>query len=92
MLSSSKNRGHFYLSRICSQMLKISRSLVDLPDEMLICILNKLENVDVLLSFCGINNHRLERLINDKIFSDRLTFPSDIDRTKTILRRFCDSM
>lgn len=73
-------------------MLKISRSLVDLPDEMLICILNKLENVDVLLSFCGINNHRLKRLINDKIFSDRLTFPSDIDRTKTILRRFCDSM
>jgi len=92
MLSSSKNRAHIYLSRICSQMLKISRSLVDLPDEMLICILNKLENVDVLLSFCGINNHRLKRLINDKIFSDRLTFPSDIDRTKTILRRFCDSM
>jgi hypothetical protein len=51
--------------------------------------LNKLDNVDVLYSFFGINNERLDSITRKKIFSNILNFTSTIDNT-TILDRFCN--
>lgn len=72
-------------------MHRSSVYLLDLPDEILIYILNKLDNVDVLYSFYGIKNDRLERIVRDERFSNRLTFALNINPTR-ILRRFCDSI
>jgi hypothetical protein len=63
--------------------------LLDLPNEMLFNILNKLDNVDVLYSLFGINNERLDSMTCEKIFSNILNFTSIIDNT-TILDRFCN--
>src|SRR5271155_1781793 len=62
--------------------------LLDLPNEMLFYILNKLDNVDVLYSLFGINNERLDSIIRKKTFSNILNLTSTIDNT-TILDRFC---
>ena len=57
---------------------------------MLIYILNKLENVDVLYSFYGINNNRLERLVRSEKFSSQLKFTANVvDETK-VFDQFCD--
>jgi hypothetical protein len=63
--------------------------LLDLPNEMLFYILNKLDNVAVLYSLFGINNERLDSIIQRKNFSNILNFPSTIDNT-TIIDRFCN--
>lgn len=71
-------------------MNRSNLNLVDLPDEMLIYILNKLENVDVLYSFYGINNNRLERLVRSEKFSSKLKFTANVvDETK-VFDQFCD--
>jgi len=66
--------------------------LLDLPDEILLIILKKLSNIDVLYSLLNINNERLDILAQEKIFSSILNFVSldpisSIDRFK--LDRFC---
>jgi len=66
--------------------------LLDLPDEILLIILKKLDNIDVLYSLLDINNERLNILAEEKIFSNILNFVSidnisSIDRLK--LDRFC---
>jgi hypothetical protein len=66
--------------------------LLDLPDEILLIILKKLNNIDILYSLWNINNERLNTLAQEKIFSDILNFESidnisSIDRFK--LDRFC---
>jgi hypothetical protein len=48
--------------------------LLDLPNEILIIILKKLENVDILYSFFGICNQRLDNLIEDDGFTNILNF------------------
>lgn len=59
--------------------------LLDLPNELLLYILNKLDNVDVLYSLFGIHNQRLDCLIQEKTFSTSLNLTS---RNELILSRF----
>lgn len=69
--------------------------LLDLPNEMLITILKKLENVDVLYSFFNINHDRLYTLAMTDVFTNTLKFvmPSATDGYQSIsnpiLDRFC---
>jgi hypothetical protein len=46
--------------------------LTDIPDEILLFILNKLNNIEVLYSLIGINI-RLDKLVNDPVFTEHLT-------------------
>ncbi|CAF2059874.1 unnamed protein product [Rotaria magnacalcarata] len=69
--------------------------LNNLPDEILLIIFKKLDNLEILHSFQGVNE-RFNKIIYDPIFTSRLSFPqlsfnkyikkfsSDI-----ILNRFC---
>jgi hypothetical protein len=61
--------------------------LLDLPDEILLIILKKLNNIDVLYSLLNINNERLDILSQEKVFSNTLNFVS-IDNNSPI-DRFC---
>jgi hypothetical protein len=62
--------------------------ILDVPNEILIIILKKLGNVDVLYSLFGINNQRIDTLINNDLFTNVLNFviTSIIDHK---LDRFC---
>ncbi|CAF1417505.1 unnamed protein product [Rotaria sordida] len=69
--------------------------LNDLPDEILMIIFKKLNNLDVLYSLQGVNQ-RLNQIIHDPIFTSRLTFVKwfshnfiDLIFCDTILNRFC---
>jgi hypothetical protein len=61
--------------------------LLDLPDEILLVLLKKLNNIDVLYALCNINNKRLRILAQEKIFSNILSFVF-IDNISSI-DRFC---
>ncbi|CAF4181612.1 unnamed protein product, partial [Rotaria magnacalcarata] len=69
----------------------------DLPDEILMIILKKLWNIQVLYSLIGVNK-RLNAIVHDPIFSNRLTLMKDfsaysIDRLPdSILERFCSEI
>jgi hypothetical protein len=69
--------------------------LLDLPNEMLIGILRKLNNIDVLYSLSGINNCRLYRLAIANIFTNTLNFVTATSNdnynsiSDPILDRFC---
>ena len=65
--------------------------LLHLPDEILIIILKKLGNTDVLYSLFGIKNQRIDALVADDVFTSILNFvePSVID---VKLDRFCTSI
>ena len=69
-------------------------SIVALCDEMLLTILNKLNNTDVLYSLIGVNK-KLDKLVRDITFTrsiDLVTILSnkgDDSRPKSILDRFC---
>jgi hypothetical protein len=66
-------------------------NLLDLPDEILLIILKKLNNVDVLYSLFNIDVQRLNILAEEKTFSNTLDFLS-IDNTSIgqhKLDRFC---
>jgi len=72
-------------------------NILDLCDEILLIILNKLNNIDVLYSLIGVNR-KLDRLARD------ITFTQSVDlvaissnehngsRNKSILDRFCFSI
>jgi hypothetical protein len=66
--------------------------LLNLPDEILLIILKKLNNIDVLYSLLDIDNQRLNLLAQEEIFSNTLNFVS-IDNISSIdhhkLDRFC---
>ncbi len=47
--------------------------LNDLPDEILLLIFKNLNNLEVLYSFQGVND-RLNKIIQDPIFTNRLNF------------------
>ena len=73
--------------------------LVDLPNEILLIILKKLDNIDVLYSLLGINNQRLDIIAQEQIFTNRLNFVSILQSTDeisslpdSILDRFCISI
>lgn len=69
--------------------------LLDLPNEMLLSILKKLDNADVLYSLLGINNERLENIIRHESFSNILNIASMTQNTTinhSILDRFCNDI
>ena len=51
-------------------------NLLDLPDEILIILLKKLNNIDVLYSLLNIDNKRLQILAQEANFSNTLDFLS----------------
>jgi hypothetical protein len=74
-------------------MNQCSIHLLDLPDEVLLSILKKLDNVDVLYSLLGINNERLDSLAQEKIFTNTLNFVTTghiSSIINSILDRFCN--
>ncbi|CAF3007571.1 unnamed protein product [Rotaria sp. Silwood2] len=76
-------------------MSRSNVNLLDLPDEILLIILKKLNNIDVLYSFIDVNNEHLNSVAQEKIFSDTLNFVS-IDNVSAIdqekLDRFCQDI
>jgi hypothetical protein len=60
--------------------------LLDLPDEILLMILKKLNNVDVLYSLFDINNKRLNALVQENAFTNILKFVSG--RNYRLIDRF----
>jgi len=85
---------------ICSQryasksnMYRSNVHLLDLPNEILLIILKKLDNIDVLYSLSGINNQRLDSLAQEKIFTNVLnlvsaSMDSNYSIPPSILHRF----
>jgi hypothetical protein len=61
--------------------------LLDLPDEILLIILKKLNNIDVLYSLLDINNGRLNILAQENTFTNTLKFDSIDDIS--LINRFC---
>ena len=61
--------------------------LLDLSDEILFMILNKLSNIDVLYSLLDVNNGRLNILAQENIFTNVLNFVSIDDNS--LIDRFC---
>ncbi|CAF4656270.1 unnamed protein product, partial [Rotaria sp. Silwood2] len=72
--------------------------LNDLPNEILMIIFKKLNNLDVLYSLQGFNQ-RQNQIIQDRIFTSRVTFVKwfshnfiDLISCDTILNRFCSEI
>jgi hypothetical protein len=61
--------------------------LLDLPDEILLLILKKLNNVDVLYSLLDINNGRLNILAQQNTFTNILKIPTIYDYS--LINRLC---
>ncbi|CAF1613392.1 unnamed protein product [Rotaria magnacalcarata] len=61
--------------------------LLDLPDEILLIILKKLNNIDVLYSLLDVNNGRLNILAQENTFTNILKFPRRY--TYALIDRFC---
>ncbi|CAF3079648.1 unnamed protein product [Rotaria socialis] len=78
-------------------MVRSDVHLLDLPNEILLIIFRKLNNVDVLYSLSDINNERLAILAQDKIFTNILNFVSALTDDiylipASILDRFCSDI
>ena len=80
-------RCHYEKGQKKLNMNRHGAHLLDLPNEILLIILRKLNNLDVLYSLFDINNERLDVLVQEKIFSNTLDFGS-IDNHSPI-DRFC---
>lgn len=67
--------------------------LMNLPDEMIMRILNKLTNVDVLYSLMNVVNARLDRILHDTMFTKKIALVETTSCVKRlnekILDRFC---
>ena len=61
--------------------------LMDLPDEIIMLILKKLDNVDVLYSLMDVNA-RLDRILHDAMFTKKIDLSQKLSSEKT-LDRFC---
>jgi hypothetical protein len=65
---------------------------MNLPDEIIVIILNKLDNVEVLYSLTNVNT-QLNRIVNDSIFTTKITLMKSTGLTSTlpdtVLNRFC---
>ncbi|CAF3298665.1 unnamed protein product [Rotaria sp. Silwood2] len=70
-------------------------NLLDLPNEILIIILKKLDNMDVLYSIMNVGNQRLDNLVLEKTFTKTLNFVLTTSNDDifsiddSILNRFC---
>jgi len=73
-------------------------NLLDLPNEILVIILQKLNNIDVLYSLFDINNQRLDNIIQENILINTLNFvlttltDDTLSISDLILDRFCISI
>jgi hypothetical protein len=71
--------------------------LIDLPDELLLMIFNKLNSFQLLYSLMGINT-RLDKTLSDPIFTRNLTLLRHISNSvicplvDTVLDRFCSQI
>ncbi len=65
--------------------------LNDLPDEILMIIFQKLNNLEVLYSFQGVNQ-RLNKIVHDLIFTSHLTFFQYLSHNIIIDAFCCDMM
>jgi hypothetical protein len=80
---------------VVTNMNQCNINLLDLPNEILIIILQKLNNIDVLYSLFDINNHRLDNMIQENIFISTLNFvlttltDDTLSISDLILDRFC---
>ncbi|CAF4543965.1 unnamed protein product, partial [Rotaria sp. Silwood2] len=73
--------------------------LLDLPNDILFLILRKLNNIDVFYSLSGIDNQRLDNIVQHQISTNILNFVSISQSTdevsliaSIILDRFCASI
>jgi hypothetical protein len=71
----------------------MDHSFIQLPAEILLIILKKLNNCDVLYSLLGVNE-RLDSIVNNPIFTKHLTLTTPFNNlsyqfTDTIIHRFC---
>ncbi|CAF2998434.1 unnamed protein product [Rotaria sp. Silwood2] len=73
-------------------------NLLDLPNEILLIILKKLDNIDILYSLLDIDNQRLDIILQENIFTNTLNFvlttlTDDIySIADSILNRFCKNI
>jgi hypothetical protein len=71
--------------------------LTDIPDEILLLILNKLINIEVLYSLIGVNI-RLDKIASDPVFTEHLTLMTRSSNgvikslDVSILDRFCSNI
>lgn len=73
--------------------------LLDLPDEILLLILKRLESIDALYFLYGINTRRLHMLTQERIFTSILNFVSVSQSndqitpiSDSVLNRFCNKI
>jgi hypothetical protein len=72
--------------------------LIDLPNEILLIILQKLNNMDVLYSLLDVDNQRLDMIVQEKTFTNTLNFvlttitDDVLSIADSILDRFCISI
>ncbi len=70
-------------------------ALLDLPNEILLIILKKLNNMDVLYSLLGVDNQRLDVLVREEAFTKSLNFilttitDDVLSIADSVLDRFC---
>ena len=73
-------------------MNQCGAQLMNLPDELLLIILEKLDNVDVLYSLMGLNL-RLDRIIHDPCFTTEINFiklnDDTCEQVNTLIDRYC---
>ena len=70
-------------------------NLLDLPDEILLSIFKKLDNMDVLYSMFDVDRQRLNNLLQENIFTNTLNFIStttDDSLPDRIVNRFCKNI
>src|SRR5690349_11404812 len=76
------------------RMMHSTMNILLLCDEMLLCILNQLDNMDVLYSLIGVNR-TLDRLARDTRFTKSidlvrlLSIEDNQSRNNSIVARFC---
>jgi hypothetical protein len=75
----------------CSQ---VTRTMMNLPDEIMLAICSKMDTMDVLYSFIGVNK-RFNRLARDRLFTQSIELMKRNDNYKArplsdlALDRFC---
>ena len=85
------------LSKVSTKinMYRSDVRFLDLPNEILFIILKKLDNMDVLYSLLGVDNQRLDMVIQEKTFTNTLNFVLTTSNEDIlpidgpILNRFC---
>jgi hypothetical protein len=76
-------------------MSRSNTTLFDLPNEILLIILKKLDNMDVLYSLMDVDNQRLDMILREEAFTKSLNFilttitDDVLSIGDSILDRFC---